>query len=101
MAYYFSSGNLSSAEIAKNLKLVIRTLEEIGLVVTATVCDQGSPNVAAINAVVRETQQKLVRQGRADEVSGLFGFTVTGREIIPLYDTPHLLKGMKLSPWSV
>ncbi len=112
LSYYFSSGSLSSAEIAKHLKLVIRTLESIGLVVTATVCDQGSSNIAAINAVVRETQQKLIREGRECEVSGLFGFIESGqecevsglfgfiesgREILPLYDTPHLLKGMKLT----
>lgn len=57
-----------------------------------TVCDQGKPNVAAINHLIdtskkHRTQEELQR--------GITTFIVDGQEIIPLYDPPHLLKGMR------
>lgn len=52
----------------------------------ATICDQGSTNQAAINILLQQIKQI------ADKT---FGFIVENKEIIPLFDYPHLLKGIR------
>lgn len=59
----------------------------------ATVCDQGGPNRAAINLLIQETVQQNVRKG--SEGDKIFGFRVGGMEIVPLFDVPHLFKGLR------
>lgn len=40
----------------------------------------------------READSEFIRRG---EENKLLGFTVNGQEVIPLYDPPHLLKGIR------
>lgn len=58
----------------------------------ATVCDQGGANQAAINSLLRDTEEHFRLLG---EEKKLFGFLVQDQEIIPLYDVPHLFKGLR------
>lgn len=55
----------------------------------ATVCDQMSSNRTAINALMRDTEAKYHRTG---EDKRTLGFEINGKEIVALYDPPHLLK---------
>lgn len=58
----------------------------------ATICDQGVTNVAAINALIEETRANCIRDGR--EFTDNY-FIIDGNPITPLYDPPHLLKGIR------
>lgn len=65
----------------------------IGLLnIVGTICDQAPTNVAAINILMRETVQDYLKMG-VEKRS--FGFEINNQEIVPLYDVPHLLKGIR------
>ncbi|KAF9405327.1 hypothetical protein HW555_013897 [Spodoptera exigua] len=68
---------------ASQIKLVIRRLYAIGLRVIATVCDQGATN----RHNGRTSKRRKVEKNKT--------FEVDGEEIIPLYDPPHLIKGIR------
>ncbi|CAG4983882.1 unnamed protein product [Parnassius apollo] len=55
------------------------------------VCDQGVPDVGAINSLVAETRAKYLRNGKEWRHDS---FQVDSKLIIPLYDVPHLIKGI-------
>ncbi|KAJ8915290.1 hypothetical protein NQ315_014798, partial [Exocentrus adspersus] len=54
---------------------------EIGLNVIATVCDQGGSNQAAINSLLKDTDEIFKRKGKENK---LFGFLVNDQEIVAL-----------------
>jgi len=60
--------------------------------IVGTICDQAPTNVAAINILMRETVQDYLKMG-VEKRS--FGFEINNQEIVPLYDVPHLLKGIR------
>lgn len=90
--YNFVSGATKKNDIAYIIKMIVRKCVSIGLNIVATVCDQGSNNQAAINALVQETREKYLRIGK--ELYE-FHFEVDDSTIIPLYDVPHLFKGLR------
>ncbi|KAI4455675.1 thap-type zinc finger [Holotrichia oblita] len=81
--FSFSHGPSSSQKLKSLITEVIRRCIAAGLNVMATICDQGAPNVSAINSLASPTDpnRKI--------------FFVDGRKIIHLYDPPHLLKGIR------
>jgi hypothetical protein len=89
IAYYFTKNGMKSPIVAKHIKTAIREVQAIGLKVVATVCDQF--NKPAINMLVEESRGELARKGKQHES---YSFFVNGEEVIPLYDPPHLLKGI-------
>lgn len=84
VAFYLTDGTMDSVNLAIIIKKVIETVQLTGLTVVSTICDQAPTNVAAINRLYKETLGKKY-----------FGFEVGNQEIIPLYDVPHLLKGLR------
>lgn len=70
----------------------------------ATVCDQGKPNTSAVNTLLERS--KDVRRRKGLPIQGITGETILidtekeSLEIIPVYDTPHLLKGIRNNLWS-
>lgn len=92
LCYYLCANGMSHAEIKTMLKDVIAHLQRIGLNVLATVCDQGNANRAALRTLREETVQSYTRR---NEECRHEGFEVGGKEIIPLYDVPHLLKSVR------
>lgn len=60
--------------------------------VVATVCDQGANNQAAINMLVKETEQNYKRR---DKELYEYYFQIDERKIFPLFDVPHLFKGLR------
>ncbi|XP_030758398.1 uncharacterized protein LOC115884077 [Sitophilus oryzae] len=89
LCYFFNAGGMKSDVLANCIKLVITECKSIGLKVIGTVCDQGSANIKAINLLYEETKNIDV------ERSNYFGFLVDGEEVVPFYDPPHLLKGIR------
>lgn len=62
-----------------------------GLTVVATVCDQGSTNRSAIENMVADSRTFYLKNGKPPKRR----LIVDGDEIIPLYDVPHLIKGIR------
>ncbi|XP_047027534.1 uncharacterized protein LOC124641571 isoform X2 [Helicoverpa zea] len=92
IAYSFCAGSTKTSDLKRLIKTVVQAVEETTLQVVATICDQGATNVAAINALLRETKEKYLK--RNEEWRGGF-FEINNTSIIPLYDPPHLLKGVR------
>lgn len=90
--FTFSSGPIKSIKLKEIITLVIKECHRVGLEVVATVCDQGAANQAAINSLLEKTKVELQRNNLENRY---FGFLVDGREIVPLYDVPHLFKGLR------
>lgn len=63
----------------------------LGLTVVATVCDQGTTNRSAIEGLVTESREWYIQNGEVPKRRIVIG----NEELIPLYDVPHLLKGIR------
>ncbi|KAI5635842.1 transposase protein domain-containing protein [Phthorimaea operculella] len=92
VAYSFCSKTTPREELVTQIKMIIKQLHSIGFKVIATVCDQGATNVSAINYLINETKANYLR--RNEEMKHSI-FEIDGEEVIPLYDAPHLLKGIR------
>lgn len=92
VCYTFSQSATKGPELAKQLKAVISQMQGAGLIVVATVCDQGTNNVHCLKLLLQETRTALLRKGQ--EPRGNF-FEINGHEIVPIYDPPHLIKGIR------
>ncbi|XP_048487717.1 uncharacterized protein LOC125490993 [Plutella xylostella] len=92
ISYSFSSGATKGSELAHQVKENIKNLKEAGFKVVATVCDQGTNNRQAIKYLIDETTGDYLRRGGCPKDNI---FVVDGNEIVPLYDPPHLLKGIR------
>lgn len=92
LAYYFNEGAMKSDVLVKSIKDVVQSCQVAGLKVKTLVCDQGTANVTAFNKLYAETREYFLARG---EVNKLFGILISNQEVIPIYDPPHLLKGMR------
>ncbi|KAH1021784.1 hypothetical protein HUJ04_011269 [Dendroctonus ponderosae] len=93
---HFLRNNLQRPVRPINLKKMITNLIEhcqsIGLIVIATVCDQGSTNQTAIKILLDETKAHFLRNNLQRKYDGFF---INKQEIVPLFDVPHLFKGIR------
>lgn len=90
VAYMLCETGMKTNSLAVTIKEIVRAVRSTGLEVVATVCDQAAANVAAINYLKNETKIQL--RGNEERI---FGFLVDDVEVVPLFDTPHLLKGIR------
>jgi len=67
-------------------------VQSTGFTVISTVRDQAPSNVAAINSLNHETNIEYLKAGKENCV---FGFGINDKEITPIIDVPHLLKGLR------
>ncbi|XP_039302727.1 uncharacterized protein LOC105207257 isoform X2 [Solenopsis invicta] len=72
------------------IKEIIKELSEAGLTIIATVCDQGGPNMTSIKKLLEDSRSKCIQKGQ--EYRGFI--ELFGQNIVPIYDPPHLLKGI-------
>lgn len=92
ICYTFTGGPHKSHSLKDLIKVLIEKCHNIGLKIMTTVCDQGGANQAAINQLIKERQESCLKNGTEDK---FFGFLVNNAEVIPLYDVPHLFKGLR------
>ncbi|KAK9739155.1 Transposase protein [Popillia japonica] len=92
LAYYFNQGGMKPEVIATCLKAVIREVTSIGVNIVACVCDQANANAKAIRMLYDKTNRNFVLKGQENRN---FGFVIDDKEVVPLYDAPHLLKGIR------
>lgn len=71
------------------IKIVIKHAQDSGLVVINTVCDQSTVNVSAVTELVKETKPNYLRQEKEWRHNL---FRLNGQNIIPIFDTLHLIK---------
>lgn len=91
VAYYFTQ-TLKASKLKEIIADVIANVQATGLKIIATVCDQSSANVSAINSLISEAKTAYFQAGkewRRDIIN------VNNQPIIPLFDIPHLLKGIR------
>lgn len=92
IAFTFSNGPTDSTTLKDLIKNLIRECQNMGFNVVATICDQGSNNQAAINKLIAES--KVESESKGTPYNKL-GFLINNKEIVPLYDVPHLIKGIR------
>jgi len=92
IAFYLTNGNMNSSNLSTIIKEVIKAVQSTRLKVISTICDHAPTNVATINRLLKETNEKYTIEDK--EVRG-FGFEIETQEIIPLYDVPHLVERSK------
>jgi hypothetical protein len=85
VAYYFTRDTVKTHQLKQIIVYIIKQLQEVGLNVVATVCDQGSTNRTAIKELCGENR---------DRPSPFF-FVVDGKRICTIFDVPHLLKNTR------
>jgi cobalamin biosynthesis Mg chelatase CobN len=85
VAYYFTRDTVKTHQLKQIIVYIIKQLQEVGLNVVATVCDQGSTNRTAIKELCGENR---------DRPSPFF-FVVDGKRISTIFDVPHLLKNTR------
>lgn len=90
VAFYFTNSEMNSIKLSVIIKDVITAVQSTGLIVISTVCDQAPSNVAAINNLIRETNIKYLKTEKENCI-----FEINNKEIIPIFDVPHLLKGLR------
>lgn len=74
------------------LKVVITEVHKTGLKIIATICDQAQTNVSAIKSFKEDTRAKYLRNEMEYKSCA---FEIEEWQIFPLFDTPHLLKGVR------
>lgn len=88
-AYFYCTGTTKTNNLIEYLKIVVSSVNQTGLDILATVCDQGGTNVAALNKLMADTA--LMYESLNIKKHNL-SYEIDGKEIIPIYDPPHLLK---------
>ncbi|XP_050559419.1 uncharacterized protein LOC126912240 isoform X6 [Spodoptera frugiperda] len=92
ICFTFCKGTTKAAELKNLLKCIIKEINATGLIVVATICDQATTNVRVVRELQNDTRERYVRQGNSYNSQA---FEINGKKIFPLFDTPHLLKGVR------
>lgn len=82
IGYYFTVGTISASDLKSIIKNAILQLQEIGVTVKATICDQGSTQKKALS--------ELCAENIVDPTS--YTFIINNTPIVTIFDVPHLLK---------
>lgn len=60
----FSKGSTNSKDLSKQLKIIIKKLYDYGFKAVTIVCDQDTANMAALNILMNETEEKYLKCGK-------------------------------------
>lgn len=90
ICFTFSKGLTKTRDLKALLVTVIKELNAAGLKVVTTICDQCPTNVAVIKELREETRKQYAIEGNLQT-----HFEVNNMKVFPLFDTPHLLKGVR------
>ncbi|RVE52890.1 hypothetical protein evm_002547 [Chilo suppressalis] len=96
--YTFCSATTKTTELKNLIKEVITKVQQCGLEIVATICDQGASNKAAINSLINDSRAECLRNNKEHRSHC---FAINQKTIISIYDPPHLLKevdGVQLVP---
>ncbi|KAF2891482.1 hypothetical protein ILUMI_14691, partial [Ignelater luminosus] len=85
LGYYFTSSVISTIYLKHIITNTTKELQNIGLKVIATICDQGTTNQTALSALCNETNKN----------GGGYDFIINNQTVFVIYDVPHLLKNTR------
>ncbi|XP_072947212.1 uncharacterized protein [Epargyreus clarus] len=91
VAYYFTN-RLGKVELKATIKTVVKHIFDCGLIVINTVCDQSPVNVSAVTELINDSKAAYMRLEKRWCYDLIF---LNGHNIIPLFDAPHLIKGIR------
>ncbi|KAI4470647.1 thap domain-containing protein 9 [Holotrichia oblita] len=92
IAFTFCEGGTNAALLSTMLEEIISALQGIGLTVVCTVCDQAAANVSAVKKLISKTKEKYARNGQVYYQNHIEVNSVT---VVPIFDVPHMLKGIR------
>ncbi|KAI4455765.1 thap domain-containing protein 9 [Holotrichia oblita] len=90
--YAYCKSSMSSATIVHFYKDIVMQAKRAGLILVASVCDQASTNVHAIEMLLEDTRRCRISKN-LDMEDGVI--LVDDVHIVPLFDPPHLLKSIR------
>ncbi|CAH2086827.1 unnamed protein product [Euphydryas editha] len=91
IAYYFTN-SLNKIQLKNIIKSIVKHAQEAGLVILNTVCDQSTVNVGAITELIKESRALFIKDNKEWRHDLIY---LNGKSIIPIYDVPHLIKGIR------
>nr|XP_015840342.1 PREDICTED: uncharacterized protein LOC107399152 [Tribolium castaneum]XP_015840343.1 PREDICTED: uncharacterized protein LOC107399152 [Tribolium castaneum]XP_015840344.1 PREDICTED: uncharacterized protein LOC107399152 [Tribolium castaneum] len=92
VAFAFCKSSIKAENIVRLYKEVVKEATEAGLNVIASICDQGTNNVKAINLLLDYTRREASLKDE-EVLNGVI--KIDNQTIIPLFDPPHLLKSLR------
>ncbi|KAJ8914162.1 hypothetical protein NQ315_016241 [Exocentrus adspersus] len=92
ICFYFCESTTPTPDLIRIIKDVVRHVRNTGLEIIATICDQGATNSAAIKQLLNETKVYCLKKNIENRYQG---YLIDEKEVIHLYDYPHLLKGIR------
>lgn len=91
LAYYFCDGATKTNQLVEWIKDIAKIIIDSGLYLVAFVCNDGKRNLTAIEKLKLESARLKLKRGQL-----YYGYiTIKKQDIIPLYDPPHLIKGIR------
>ncbi|KAK3932023.1 DNA transposase [Frankliniella fusca] len=84
IAYYFVSKTCPASLLKYLIEDVVKALTDIGIIVKATVSDQGPTNRTAIDALRKSSGDNII-------------YSVAGQRLVHIWDMPHILKNIRNS----
>ncbi|XP_025162644.1 uncharacterized protein LOC105185088 [Harpegnathos saltator] len=91
LSYNFCKSQTKSGQLIYCIKKIVKKVVQSGFTIIATVCDQATSNVSAINELLNHTRGMCLRND--EEFDGTI--ILYNQKIIHLYDPPHLIKGIR------
>lgn len=68
IAFYLTNGTMDSTNLSIIIKNIINAVQSTGLTVVSTICYQAPTNVAAINRLYKETNEKYIEEGKENSI---------------------------------
>lgn len=90
IGYFFVNNSMNKVELGKTIRQCIADMQQVGLRVVGTVCDQYS--APAVNYLIECCKKDFLQKNEEYKSEGFF---VNEIEVIPIFDPPHLLKGIR------
>jgi hypothetical protein len=85
IAYYFTANTVSANNLKFLIEEIISQLQDVGLNVVGTVCDQGTTNCSALSQLCARQHPR----------QGSYYFFVNKKPIVTIFDVPRLLKNTR------
>ncbi|CAH2105412.1 unnamed protein product [Euphydryas editha] len=92
ICFTFCHGCTKKADLKNLLTNVLKQISSTGLTVVATVCDQSATNLSVIKSLKDDTKAKYLKN---EKEHNTLAFELDDIKVFPLFDPPHLLKGMR------